>query len=167
MSICWRAWRCDSNGSKLRSAEEILREERAARVNAKRLAAGWQRYIHQRRTQSVTRASEELLDMAEGLRAADRDMTEALRVAEQAVGNLLERNEEVTAMGVYMGQCIQSLEWQALQREIDYELASTGSTSTSSVYSSNKVDKLVQTILTSEDMEFVVKMKEEDEEWPC
>ncbi len=40
----------------------------------------------------------ELLEMAEGLQAADRDLTEALRVAEQAVGNLLEKNEEVMAM---------------------------------------------------------------------
>ncbi len=54
-------------------------------------------------TQSVTRASVELLEMAEGLRAADRDMTEALRVAEQAVGNFLEKNEEVMALGTYMG----------------------------------------------------------------
>ncbi len=37
----------------------------------------------------------ELLEMADGL----RDMTEALRVAEQAVGNLLERNEEVIVLG--------------------------------------------------------------------
>ncbi len=58
---------------------------------------------------SVTRASVELLEMAEGLRAADRDLTEALRIAEQAVGNLLEKNEEVMAMGTYMGQCVQSL----------------------------------------------------------
>jgi hypothetical protein len=61
-------------------------------VNAKRLAAGWQRYIYQRMTQSVTRASVELLEMAEGLRATDRNLTEALCVAEQAVGNLLEKN---------------------------------------------------------------------------
>ncbi len=54
-------------------------------MNAKRLAAGWQRYIYKRRTQSVTRASVELLEMEEGLRAADRDLTEALRVADQAV----------------------------------------------------------------------------------
>ncbi len=37
--------------------------------------------------------------MAEGLRAAERDLTEALRDAEQAVGNLLEKNEDVMAMG--------------------------------------------------------------------
>ncbi len=47
----------------------------------------------------------------------------AMRVAEQAVGNLLERNEEVMALGTYMGQCMQSLQWQALQREMDYGLA--------------------------------------------
>ena len=85
VGVCWQAWQnyCGSGGSKLRSAdEENLREERAARVNAKRLAAVWQRYIYQWRTQSVTRASVELLEMAEGLRAADRDLTEALRVAE-------------------------------------------------------------------------------------
>jgi hypothetical protein len=46
-----------------------------------------------------------------------------MRVAEQAVGNLLERNEEVMALGTYMGQCMQSLQWQALQREMDYGLA--------------------------------------------
>ncbi len=78
----------------------------------------------------MTRASVELLEMAEGLRAADRDLTEALRVAEQAVGNLLEKNEEVIAMGTYMGQCMQSLLWQAVQRELDYELVATGSTAT-------------------------------------
>ncbi len=77
--------------------------------------------------------------MAEGLWAADRDMTEALRVVDQSVGNLLERSEEVMALGTYMGQCVQSLQWQALQREMDYELAETGCTSTCSVYNSNKV----------------------------
>ncbi len=71
-------------------------------MNAKWLAAGWQRYIYQPMTQSVTRASVELLEMAEGLRAADRDLTEALRVAEQAVGNLLEKKEVVMATGTYM-----------------------------------------------------------------
>ncbi len=129
MRICWRAWQsyCSSSSNKLRSAEEeTLREEQAARMNAKRIAAGWQRYIYRRSTQNVTRASMELLEMAEGLRAADRDLTEALRVAEQAVGNLLEKNEEVMAMGTYMGQCVQSLLWQAVQRELDHELAVSG-----------------------------------------
>ncbi len=68
VGVCWQAWQnhCGSGGSKLRSAvEEFLREERAARVTVKWLAAGWQRYIYQRRTQSVTRASVELLEMAE------------------------------------------------------------------------------------------------------
>ena len=112
----------------------------------------------------MTRASVELLEMAEGLRAADRDLTEALRVAEQAVGNLLEKNEEVMAMGTYMGQCVQSLLWQAVQRELDHELAATGSTATCSVYSSGKVDKPVQTVLTAEDWGIAVKVKDE-EEW--
>ncbi len=78
VGVCWQAWQNHSGSgrSKLRGAdEEFFREERAARVNAKRLEAGWQRYIYQRRTQSVTRASVELLEMAEGLRAADKDLT--------------------------------------------------------------------------------------------
>ncbi len=73
VGVCWQALQsyCGGSSSKLRSAEkETLREERTARVNAKRLAAGWQRYIYQQRTQSVTRASLELLEMTEccGLR---------------------------------------------------------------------------------------------------
>ncbi len=66
------------------------------------------------------------INKAEGLPAADRYLTEALRVAKQAVGNFLEKNEEVIAMGTYMIQCVQSLLWQALQRELDHELADTG-----------------------------------------
>ncbi len=64
-------------------------------------------------------ASMELLEMAEGLRAADRDMTEALRVAKQAMGDFLEKNEDVIALGSYMGQCVQTMEWQFLQSEAD------------------------------------------------
>ncbi len=111
VSFCWRAWQRSMGGSKLRIDKEIQREEWAVRVNVKRLAAGWQRYIYQRRTQSLTSASEELLKMAEGLRAADRDMTEALRIVKQAVGNLLEKNEEVMELGNYIGPCVQTLEW--------------------------------------------------------
>ncbi len=80
---------------------------------------------------------------AAGCGLAWTDLIEALRVAEQAVGNLLEKNEEVIAMGTYMGQCVQSLLWQAVKRELDHELAATGSTATCSVYSSNKMDKLL------------------------
>ncbi len=48
--------------------------------------------------------------------------------------------------------------------ELDHELAATCSTATCSVYSSNKVDKPVQTILTAEDWGTAVKVKDE-EEW--
>jgi hypothetical protein len=57
-----------------------------------------------------------------------------------------------------------SLLWRAGQRELDHELAATGSTATCSVYSSNKVDKPVQTVLTAEDWGTAAKVKEE-EEW--
>jgi hypothetical protein len=67
-------------------------------------------------------------------------------------------------MATYMGQCVQSLLWQALQKELDHELAATFSTANCSVYSSNKVDKPVQTVLTAEDWGTAVKVKEE-EEW--
>jgi hypothetical protein len=67
-------------------------------------------------------------------------------------------------MGTYMGQCVQLLLWQALQRELDNELAATVSTETCSVYSSNKVDKPVQTVHTAEDWVTAVK-KKEVEEW--
>ncbi len=63
-----------------------------------------------------------------------------------------------------MGQCVQSLLWQAVQRELDHELAATCSTATCSVYSSGKVDKPVQTVLTAEDWGTAVKVKDE-EEW--
>ncbi len=45
----------------------------------------------------------------------------------------------------------------------DHELAATGSTATCIVYSSNKVDKPAQTVLTTEDWGTAVKMKEEEE----
>ena len=51
-------------------------------------------------------------------------------------------------MAAYVGQCIQSLQWMALQREADYELADRGSTATSSVWRSDRVDREVQTALT-------------------
>jgi hypothetical protein len=73
----------------------------------------------------------------------------------------------VMALGTYTGQCMQTLQWQALQRKADYELAETGSTATYTVYSSNKVDKPAQNILTAEDWGTAVKVKverfEEDE----
>jgi hypothetical protein len=69
---------------------------------------------------------------------------------------------KVMALGTYMGQCVQSLLWQAVQRELDHELAATGSTATCSVCSSNKVDKHVQTVLTVEDWGTAVKVKEEE-----
>ncbi len=50
------------------------------------------------------------------------------------------------------------------QRELDHELAATGSTATCSVYSSNKVDKPVQTVLTAEDWGTAVKVKDEEDE---
>ncbi len=59
---------------------------------------------------------------------------------------------------------MQSLLWQAVQRELDHELAATGSTATCSVYSSDKVDNPVQTILIAEDLGTAVKLKDE-EEW--
>ena len=86
-------------------------------------------------------------------------MLRALETAEQAIGNVLERTEEQQQMAAYVGQCIQSLQWMALQREADYELAERGSTATSSVWRSDRVDREVQTALT---MSCILK-KEEDE----
>jgi hypothetical protein len=83
---------------------------------------------------------------------------------EQAVGCLLEKNEVLIAMGTYMGQCVQALLLQAVQRKMDHELSATGSTATCSVYKNNKVDKPVQTVLTAEDCGTAVNIKEE-EEW--
>ena len=69
----------------------------------------------------MTQASRQLIDVMRGMQTEDSEMLRALETAEQAIGNVLERTEEQQQMAAYVGQCIQSLQWMALQREADYE----------------------------------------------
>jgi hypothetical protein len=121
VSICWRAWQSGKGYSKLRSAEEISTRGTSSAGECKAAGSCMAALYLSTETQSVTRASVELLEIAEGLRAADRHMTEALPVAEQAVGNFMEKNKDVMALGNYMGQSVQTLERKGLQQEADYE----------------------------------------------
>ena len=108
----------------------------------------------------MMQASRQLIDVMRGLQTADSEMLRALETAEQAIGNVLERTEEQQQMAAQVGQCIQSLQWMALQREADYELADRGSTATSSVWRSDRVDREVQTALTVGCI-----LKKEEDEW--
>jgi hypothetical protein len=82
-----RGWLWVSAGERQQQAAKRWKDNtRSTSSTGESEAVGWQQYFYQKRTQSVTWASIELLEMAEGLWAADKDMIEA-------VGNLVERNE--------------------------------------------------------------------------
>ena len=74
----------------------------------------------------MTQASRQLIDVMQGLQTADIEMLRTLHTAEQVIGNVLERTEEQLQLAAYVGQCIQSLQWMALQQEADYELEDRG-----------------------------------------